>query len=129
MAQRIVTIYNPEGKPEKHLRANAVDLTRHCGYAWQPGKVLSPVDPAPIPKEKNVDPLADKVNEDDNEDEDEDEDDTDPVSESDPDSESTESEFDALKAKAESLGIKVTGNATENSLAKKIAAAEKKASE
>lgn len=121
MAQRTVTIYNPEGKPEKHLRANAVDLTRHCGYTWQPGKVLSPVDPAPIPKEKNVDPLADKVNEDDNEDEDDEEDDA--------DSESTASEFDALKAKAESLGIKVTGNATENSLAKKIAAAEKKASE
>jgi hypothetical protein len=108
---KLITIYNKEGEPERHTRLNAVDLTRHGGYTWKPGQAISPVDRAPIPKEKDKNPLDDKTSE---------EDDT--TSEDDDDA-NEEDALEALKAEAEELGVKVTAKSTENSLTKAIAKA------
>lgn len=98
MAKNYVTIYNPDGEEEMHLRANAVDLTRHCGYSWQPGKTLKPVDPAPIPKEEDDGPdLSEnpKVR--------------------------VRPKIDILRDKASALGIAIKSNWKEETIEKKIA--------
>ena len=100
MAQNYVTIYNPDGEDEVHLRANAVDLTRHCGYTWQPGKKLKPVDPAPIPKEEDDGPdLSEnpKVRQ--------------------------RPKIDILRDKASAMGITIRSNWKEDTIEKKIAEA------
>lgn len=42
-----ITVYNPQGKPEPHTRANAGDLVRNAGYTWQKKVAVSPVAAAP----------------------------------------------------------------------------------
>ncbi|TFZ81599.1 hypothetical protein [Candidatus Macondimonas diazotrophica] len=102
MAQNFITIYNKDGKAEEHLRANAVDLTRHCGYTWAPGKKTRPNDPAPIPKEDDDAPYLGHESQ--------------PKKEKAP--------LQVLKERATELGISFTNRATENSLKAKIEEAE-----
>lgn len=47
-----VTIYNEAGDAETHLRLNAVDLVRHAGYTFKPGRAYTPVDSAPYAQAK-----------------------------------------------------------------------------
>lgn len=59
IAPATVVIYNKEGKPEKHSRANARDLVQHCGYSWLANIKSQPNHPASyagqkVPKGKTL---------------------------------------------------------------------------
>lgn len=41
-----VVIFNPQGAPEKHSRANARDLVQHCDYSWIANLKAKPNHPA-----------------------------------------------------------------------------------
>lgn len=101
--KQFITIYNSKGEPEEHTRANCVDLTRHSGYTWNPQQVLSPVDPAPIPKEKD-DPVHLGTGEDPNKVE--------------------PSTFDRLKEKAVKLNVSFAPNIGEETLRERVKAKE-----
>ncbi len=59
IAPATVVIYNPEGKQERHSRANARDLVQHCGYSWLANIKSLPNHPASyagqkVPKGKTL---------------------------------------------------------------------------